>query len=306
MEKKDFDSLVAAGRKCTKNRRVVGNNRTPRFESFHAPASICSEKVRCALFIKGCDFVSYDMDLSTQENYKPAYVAMRNLGRDNLNLVGEHPWTGSTSTEDMGFDPLVVPTLVDNLKKKVIVDSKKILDYLDQEIPSPQLYPKNCEKLNTKHVKLVDDTPHAALLYGGDPDNDTRPAFIKAFSTSLIPAQMASLEVWLNDKSLPNGLRPLYEAKVKKLKMVRDTINSKEEVLRTSMDLTKTFLQDLNSDLVESGGPWICGKKFTMADIAWHVSLLRFLTFGCQYFYEDLPEVLCHIQIFLSIIEYLR
>ena len=42
----------------------------------------------------------------------------------------------------MGFDPLVVPTLIDNLKKKVIADSKTIMDYLEQEVPSPSLYPK--------------------------------------------------------------------------------------------------------------------------------------------------------------------
>ena len=30
------------------------------------------------------------------------------------------------------FDPLVVPTLVDNLKRRVIVDSLNIMNYIDQ------------------------------------------------------------------------------------------------------------------------------------------------------------------------------
>ena len=34
-------------------------------------------------YFKGVDFVSYDVDIMTEENYKPAYVAMRNLGREN-------------------------------------------------------------------------------------------------------------------------------------------------------------------------------------------------------------------------------
>ena len=59
------------------------------------------------------------------------------------------------------FDPLVVPTLVDNLKKKVITDSKNIMNYLDQEIPSPPLYPQECKEFVEKHVKNVDITPHA-------------------------------------------------------------------------------------------------------------------------------------------------
>ena len=198
----NFASIVAAGRKCIKASRVIGNSSSPRFECFHAPSSICSEKVRCTLFIKGVDFIAYDVDLTTQENYQPAYVAMRNLGRGTQSLVGEHAWTGSTSADGMGFDPLVVPTLVDNLKRKVIVDSKKIMDYLDQEIPSPPLYPKVCTDMIVKHVKLVDETPHAGLLYGGDPDNDTKPAFIKQFTSSLVSTQTASLEFRLNDGTL--------------------------------------------------------------------------------------------------------
>ena len=97
-------------------------------------------------------------------------------------MVGQHDWTGSTSGEEMGFDPLVVPTLVDNLKKRVVAESKTIMNYLDQEIPTPPLYPTGCTELVEKHVKLVDDTPHAGLLYGGDPDRDTRPAYLRNIS----------------------------------------------------------------------------------------------------------------------------
>ena len=74
------------------------------------------------------------------------------------------------------FDPLVVPTLVDNLKKRVIVDSLNIMNYIDQvlvfysylafrngfkEVPEPPLYPESCRALAKKHAKLVDATPHA-------------------------------------------------------------------------------------------------------------------------------------------------
>ena len=79
---------------------------------------------------------------------------------------------------------------------------------------------------------------------------------------------------------------------LKKTMMVQKITIDQVEVLRKSMDLTKKFLEELNEDLQKSVGPWICGEKLTMADIAWHVSLLRFLTFGCDYLYQDLPEVL--------------
>ena len=103
--------------------------------------------------------------------------------------------------------------------------------------------------------------------------------------------QENALKFWLNNSDL-GDLRPLYEAKLKKNKMVQKTTTTKPEVLRNVMTITKQYLKELNEDLKQSGGPWICGKKFTMADIAWHVSLLRFVTFGCDYLYEDLPEVL--------------
>jgi len=292
----EFDSIVEAARNCIKTKRIIGNNLRPRFESFHAPSSICSEKVRCTLLFKGVDFIAYDVDITVQENYQPAYVKMRSLGRGDKLLVGDHTWTGSTSAEGMGFDPLVVPTLVDNLKKVVVVDSKKIMSYLDKEVPNPPLHPTAEEEMVAKHVKLVDDTPHAGLLYGGDPDNDTRPTFIKEFTDDLVTTQTSSLNKWLNDPTLPDDLRPLYEAKLKKLTMVKNTINSKADVLRESMSLTKQFLAVLEADLKASKGPWICGQVFTMADIVWHVSLLRFVTFGCDYLTENLSEVSAYME----------
>ena len=100
-----------------------------------------------------------------------------------------------------------------------------------------------------------------------------------------------ALNRWLESGKLSPELRPLYEAKAKKNNMVQETITNDPEVLRNSMRVTKKTLRELEEDLKKSEGPWICGKKITMADIAWHVSLLRFLTFGCDYLYADLPEV---------------
>ena len=74
MSPKDFDDIVAAGRNCIKSKRVIGSDPRPRFESFHAPSSICSEKVRCVLFFKGVDFVSHDVDIITAENYQGSFL----------------------------------------------------------------------------------------------------------------------------------------------------------------------------------------------------------------------------------------
>ena len=103
----------------------------------------------------------------------------------------------------------MVPTLVDNLKRVVVVDSKNIMEYLDRELPEPSLYPAHLQETVTRQVcslvsilqwrgqtnlqvSLVDATPHAALLYCGDPHRDTRPAFIRGLSRGL-PAKQVTI-----------------------------------------------------------------------------------------------------------------
>ena len=49
-------------------------------------------------------------------------------------------------------------------EKRVVVDSKKIIEYIEKVIPNPSLYEESHNKLIEKHVDLVDDTPHAGIL----------------------------------------------------------------------------------------------------------------------------------------------
>ena len=82
-------------------------------------------------------------------------------------------------------------------------------------MPEPPLYPESCRNLAAKHSKLVDATPHAGrkmkmnknrcfvesyryeinlfpgLLYGGDPDNDTRPAFLQRLASGMVKDQVS-------------------------------------------------------------------------------------------------------------------
>ena len=174
-----FEEIVEKAKKCIKTREQIGSERSPRFLAFTAPSSICSEKVRSTLAIKGIPYIHYSVDLFSFENYQPAYVQMRALGWTGGDLVGEHEWTGSTSAAKFGFDPLVVPTLVDMKDKRVVVDSARIVKYIDDALPNPSLYDDTYGDLIQKHISLVDDTPHAGLLYGGDPDKDFLPPVLK-------------------------------------------------------------------------------------------------------------------------------
>ena len=117
-----FDDVVEIATKCIKSQTQIGNETNPRFLAFTASSSICSEKVRCVLSFKQIDYINYNVDLYSFGNYHPNYVEMRALGWNGGSLVGDHDWTGSTSAASFGFDPLVVPTLVDMKEKRVVVD----------------------------------------------------------------------------------------------------------------------------------------------------------------------------------------
>ena len=67
--------------------KKIGSSSSPRVESPY------SEKVRCTLFMKVIDLIAYDVDISVQEHYKPAYAVMWNIGRGNQSLSGEHDLT---------------------------------------------------------------------------------------------------------------------------------------------------------------------------------------------------------------------
>ena len=59
----------------------------------------------------------------------------------------------------------MVPTLVDHLEQRVVVDSKRIVEYIEEACPQPPMYPAKYRHIVEKHVAMVDDTPHAGLLY---------------------------------------------------------------------------------------------------------------------------------------------
>ena len=287
-----FENIVENATKCIKATQHIGKDTNPRFLAFTAPSSICSEKVRGALALKGVSYTHYSVDLFSLENYKPAYVQMRALGwTEGEPLIGGHDWNGSTAVSAMGFDPLVVPTLVDTKEKRVVVDSKRILEYIEEAVQEPSLYNDAYTKLIEKHVSLVDDTPHAGILYGGDPDKDFFPPTLKFAIFGVQPLQKKALTKWLSNKDLPGNLKYFYEAKLKKCTQVGRIVQSDPDTLRQGIAKTKRILSDLDKDLAKSTGPWICNDVFTMADLVWHVSLLRLLTFGCDYLTKSMPRV---------------
>jgi hypothetical protein len=59
------------------------------------------------------------------ENYKPDYVRMRLLGKPEGKAL-----VGTDDHDTKGFDPAVVPTLIDLKTKRVVADSVNICKYI--------------------------------------------------------------------------------------------------------------------------------------------------------------------------------
>ncbi len=59
---------------------------------------------------------------------------------------------------------------------------------------------------------------------------------------------------------------------------------------RDAVKKTKMILQQLEDDLLASNGDWLCGDKFSNADIMWGCSLFRLKLLGNDNFWDNLPR----------------
>jgi glutathione S-transferase len=103
----------------------------------HAARSTCSQKVRMALYEKGLDWVSQEIDLRKNEHLTPEYLKLNPNG--------------------------VVPTLVHD--GDAIVESSVILEYLDDVFAEPPLRPAGAKPLARMRAwrQYIDEVPTPAI-----------------------------------------------------------------------------------------------------------------------------------------------
>ena len=133
---------------------------------------MCSYKLRTVLDEIGAAYVSHDIDIFPPDikNYYPEYVRLRLKGNDGATGRFVDGYTGRSATETEGFDPCVVPTLVDHEAGLVLANSKRMCLYLaaaaDHGAP---LLPEGLRDEIHRQIDIVDRTPHVAVLYGAHP-----------------------------------------------------------------------------------------------------------------------------------------
>lgn len=263
----------------------------PRLELFHFVMSVCSQKSRVALLEAGQTFASNELVIMPplSENYHPDYVALRMASplAETAEMVSSY--SGATGTGGEGFDPLVVPTLVDHEAGAVIADSRLIALHADA-LSGGRLVPEGARDLVMQQVDRVDALPMAGLFYGPNPDGDHRPPPIQAGMKDAHARKIEQVRARLDALDAQSPLRAAYERKLLKEEAGRRFVHDPTSMHKI-VEATAASVADLDAALDVSDGDWIAGEDATLADLFWGVSLFRLLYLGYGWMWQDRPAV---------------
>lgn len=291
-EEHEFDTLVDKARGAVHNgrhREQIGSAVDERWELYHAGFSLCSHKVRCTLSEIGDGYLSHEISVlpsgsKPPVNYQPHYMRLRLASEEGRAAKFATSFTGASGVRAEGFDPCVVPTLVDQSETRIIVDSRRICSYL-ASARAPTLLGGQRQGEVESLMDLVDNTPHVALLYGANPDGDRRPPPMQGMVSGIHEKKIDALrELKENVKGDPD-LVAAYEAKISKETSAGEFVATPEK-MREAIDTTRDVLNQFESALTD-GARWSVGDLPTLADIFWGVSLFRLQWLGYQWFWED-------------------
>lgn len=277
------DRLKAANAPLTdpdKNRAIGAG--PAKFELYHFALSVCSQKVRTCLAEKAASNIGHDINIQPG-NYHPDYIRLRLLGRAGLPLVGAY--TGRSSTETEGFDPAVVPTLVDLDAEEVLVDSVRICNHLNRVCPGgPELVPDRLKAEIEREIAVVDGTPHVTILYGAYPDGDFRPEKLRRTMPGIHDRKLAKLNAARLQVANDPELAEAFDAKIAKEAAGKSFVAT-PDMMRDAVREIVAIVAALNRRLGD-GRTWVCGDDFTMADIHWAVSLFRLKWIGMEFCWQ--------------------
>jgi glutathione S-transferase len=165
-----------------------------------------------------------------------------------------------------------VPTLVHD--GNVVIDSNVITEYLDEVQPEPANFTPEEPVLRARMRTLmhfIDEMPAAAVR-------------VPTFNLAFLPrfAAMSDEEFAAFAESKP--LRKEFM-----LAMGR-TGFPKSEMDGAMSRLRRTY-ERMDSEIANSGGPWLLGNEMTLADVAVMPAMVRMADLGREGDWADLPRV---------------
>ena len=164
----------------------------------------------------------------------------------------------------------VVPTLDHN--GAIVIDSNVITEYLDEVAPENSFTPE--DPVGRAHMRtlmhFIDEMPAAAVRV---------PTFNLAFLPSFQKMSRDAFVAMAESKPLRREFM---------LTMGQSGF-PKEEMDAALARLRRTY-ERMDAEIERSGGPWLLGKKITLADVAVMPSLIRIHDLG-KPDWQDLPRV---------------
>lgn len=265
----DFDLLLA---------RFPGaltgalSDQSAKYHLFHAANSICSQKVRLTLFALNEPFVSHELNMFAGENYDPAYVRARIDGCRDAGLPLSSVHLGATSAKVTGCDACVVPALVDNDSRRVVVDSHRICMLIDAARPAdaPSLMPDHLKSAIEAELAIIDMLPNYPLLASALARRHNETGEGNGFARS----KVARCEDLIKAHSGDDDLVAAYTAKRDKEQSADARLFTAPALAASHASMKRAF-EELDQRLRERSGPLLFGDAPTLADLFWGAELVR-------------------------------
>ncbi len=224
------------------------------FELYHNALSLCSKKTRFCLAELGIDYASHPIDLietGCYENIRAPFLAVNPGGTVPVLVHEGHP----------------------------IYESHEQIRYAADHAPAgaTRLVPDDAT-LAAEMQLWVD----RASLTGDNPLEDAAKSAgnaVPGLTTPLFAAMMRTIPTWrVLEGLLFHRLkqRPLVFLALKTFGIRRlHRLAPAMQALSVCARAMKVHLDALEEQLAKSGGPWILGEAFTLADVSWVVILER-------------------------------
>jgi len=251
---------------------------TDEFELYHNALSLCSKKARICFDELGVPYKSHHIDLIETGSYE-------NIGRAFL------------AVNPSGILPVLVH------KGHPVYESHDIIRYAAEQAGgnTNPLIPSDPQK-----AKVMDVWVDKASLKGDDPmagmtisAGNTVPALTVPMFASMIEDIPTTriLEGLLFHRL---KIRPLMFLMLKRSKLKGLPQQERmRSVIKMGINHMRDHLQALEQQLNSSGGPWIVGDQYTLADVSWTVIFARLEEGDYLDFFLDegaLPHVTCYWQ----------
>jgi glutathione S-transferase len=166
----------------------------------------------------------------------------------------------------------VVPTL--DHDGNVVIDSSVIIEYLDEIAPEPETFTPVAPVARAKMralMRFIDEMPAAAVR-------------VPTFNLAFLPrfAAMSEEEFLAFAESKP--LRKEFM-----LAMGRAGFPAKD--MDAALERMRRTYERMDLEIAGSGGPWLMGKRITLADVAVMPAIVRMADLGLASMWKDMPRI---------------